>query len=510
MYEKTLRFFCAAIAVGLMVVACFAVESQNVRLLSPAHTDWRAPGSLDSADVDTIQYDDGHICEWGFESNYWARVRFTAPFDLQIRSAYFVANNQNHVATVCSVKVWDCANGDIGHLLGTYAVPSPLVDCGSDPQQPVWNDYSLTSPITIPAGCDFFTAIGPQTGGALGNGWHFYWDRQPTGDRDAEGRYNGNYSGWTWYRIWRDCLLRVGVEPATIDPARGYVTLFYNSWTIAAFDLTRISGFINRVCFSELSPGTTGGTWDAASSGWVAESRNDSIIFTTTAPFRGTSLGEFVLNYVQSPGHVKWTVGDSSGYIDVMLPVELISFAAESVPVAIDLRFATASENNVDRFEIYRAESATGEFRMITQIRSQGNSSTQQNYSYRDGAVQPGRTYWYYLADVSVSGERTTHTDWMRSARAGDVAMPTEYTLSAYPNPFNPTTTLAITLPEASRVNLCIYDVTGKLVRTLSDAPYSAGRHEITFDAGALPTGIYMARLEAGSVAMTRKLLLIK
>ena len=86
-----------------------------------------------------------------------------------------------------------------------------------------------------------------------------------------------------------------------------------------------------------------------------------------------------------------------------------------------------------------------------------------------------------------------------------------EYTtLRSYPNPFNPTTTLSYQLPEAGRVHLAIYDISGRQVADLIDGWREAGSHGVTFDASNLPSGIYIARLQAGNVSTSQKLVLVK
>jgi hypothetical protein len=80
-----------------------------------------------------------------------------------------------------------------------------------------------------------------------------------------------------------------------------------------------------------------------------------------------------------------------------------------------------------------------------------------------------------------------------------------------YPNPFNPSTTIRYALPEASRVTLTVYDALGRQISVLvRDDIQAAGRHEITFDAGNLPSGMYLYRLEAGAFSRTGKMMLIK
>jgi len=93
----------------------------------------------------------------------------------------------------------------------------------------------------------------------------------------------------------------------------------------------------------------------------------------------------------------------------------------------------------------------------------------------------------------------------------GDEAIPTSFALHQnYPNPFNPTTVIPYDLASTSRVRITVYDVTGRPVASLLDAQQNAGRHQVTFNAAGLPSGVYMVRLEAGGQLMVRKLTLLK
>ena len=84
------------------------------------------------------------------------------------------------------------------------------------------------------------------------------------------------------------------------------------------------------------------------------------------------------------------------------------------------------------------------------------------------------------------------------------------------PNPFNPTTKIAFTVPEdASRVTLTVYNVSGRVVRRLIDEPLSAGPHSVVWngrdDLGkSLASGIYFARLAAGGESLFKKMTLLK
>lgn len=79
-----------------------------------------------------------------------------------------------------------------------------------------------------------------------------------------------------------------------------------------------------------------------------------------------------------------------------------------------------------------------------------------------------------------------------------------------FPNPFNPTTTIAFDLPRADHVRLSIFNVLGRQVATLVDERLGAGSHEAVWDAADAATGIYFYRLSTGAFSTTRKMVLVK
>jgi len=83
------------------------------------------------------------------------------------------------------------------------------------------------------------------------------------------------------------------------------------------------------------------------------------------------------------------------------------------------------------------------------------------------------------------------------------------------PNPFNPVTTIAYDVPHEARVAIRVYDVAGRLVRTLVDDAEGPGRHEAVWngrnDRGeAVGSGVYFCTMEAGEFRATGKMLLLK
>ncbi len=79
-----------------------------------------------------------------------------------------------------------------------------------------------------------------------------------------------------------------------------------------------------------------------------------------------------------------------------------------------------------------------------------------------------------------------------------------------YPNPFNNSTTINFTLNENMQLQIKVYDLLGREVANLANGVYEAGKHDITFDASKLPSGIYFYNLITGSNSISKKMLLVK
>ncbi len=88
--------------------------------------------------------------------------------------------------------------------------------------------------------------------------------------------------------------------------------------------------------------------------------------------------------------------------------------------------------------------------------------------------------------------------------------LPSSFTLSAFPNPFNPSTTITFDLPQTQPVTLTVFDLLGRKVAALLNGPQTAGTHTVRFDGAALPSGLYFARLASGQFTASQKLLLLK
>jgi len=90
-------------------------------------------------------------------------------------------------------------------------------------------------------------------------------------------------------------------------------------------------------------------------------------------------------------------------------------------------------------------------------------------------------------------------------------ALPKTFALSQnFPNPFNPSTKIAFTLPYRQDVSLEIFNVLGQRVDMLASGTLTAGSHEVQWQAADYPSGVYFYRIRSESGSLTRKMLLLK
>jgi FG-GAP-like repeat/Secretion system C-terminal sorting domain len=105
--------------------------------------------------------------------------------------------------------------------------------------------------------------------------------------------------------------------------------------------------------------------------------------------------------------------------------------------------------------------------------------------------------------------------NFVQTNELNNLNQPKEYSITNFPNPFNPSTKIKFEIPEDVFVSIKVYDALGKEIRTLVNEFKNAGSYTVTLDGNNLSSGIYYYRFETrngqtGSFTATRKMLLLK
>jgi len=277
----------------------------------------------------------------------------------------------------------------------------------------------------------------------------------------------------------------------------GYKTSEYFNGVI---DEVRISDTIRY--FGNFSPAHQAFTSDAHA---IALYHFDEGAGTTAYDASGNANH---LTLVNSPA---WVTSDAP------LPIQLAGFTANSVAITVNLEWQTISETNSLGFYVERSASKTGPFTAVSSlIVGAGTSLELHTYSYADNNVGSG-TYYYRLHEVdkngtgSYSSVLTVIVGKNATGVREEEGLPTVFKLMQnYPNPFNPATEIRFWIKDANVTTLKVYNSIGQEIATLVNGMMQPGRYVATWNAGAMPSGVYLYRLESGKNVSVERMLMIK
>jgi Secretion system C-terminal sorting domain/Immune inhibitor A-like, MAM domain len=163
----------------------------------------------------------------------------------------------------------------------------------------------------------------------------------------------------------------------------------------------------------------------------------------------------------------------------------------------------------------------TGSFFLQVEITDAALDGYFQPFVYRTGAYEPWQQYHFFDAEdaangviIETFGHHVTATLFMDPTSAEelvDAGIPSEFALGkAFPNPFNPSTTISFDVAQPGNVSLVVYNVMGQEVARIADREFQAGSFNATFNAATMSSGVYFVRMEAASFSATQKIMLMK
>jgi hypothetical protein len=234
---------------------------------------------------------------------------------------------------------------------------------------------------------------------------------------------------------------------------------------------------------------------------------------TTQFDFTGSGLTEAQFIKILDDGDGAAIAPNAGFDLDAIkatdiIPVELVSFTAESLEEEVILHWQTATETNNSGFEIERTSSLTTNIQSwekIGFVEGQGTTTEQTDYVFNDKINKPG-IYSYRLKQIDFDGS-LSYSNVIKV----DVNTPTEFALyQNYPNPFNPSTTIKFSLPNKTNLNILIYNSLGEKVAEVLNGELEEGYHEVDFESSNLTSGIYFYRLESEQFTDVKKMMIVK
>ncbi len=182
------------------------------------------------------------------------------------------------------------------------------------------------------------------------------------------------------------------------------------------------------------------------------------------------------------------------------------TFEANAVESGVELVWDITADEVIRGFNIYRK---TGENDLGERVNGDGLIPPEER-TYTDAGAKHGKPYWYTLGVVKNDGSEMLSQSVQIKTKVLKLAL-----YQNYPNPFNPSTTISYALPEETHVVLSIFNLEGKLVRTLVNGLVTAGNKELIWNGrdnkgNPLSSGVYLYRLTAGNRTLTKKMVLLK
>ncbi len=191
------------------------------------------------------------------------------------------------------------------------------------------------------------------------------------------------------------------------------------------------------------------------------------------------------------------------------LPVELTDLIANKDNDEVDLHWETQTEVNNYGFEIQREDNSQNKnlnnWIKIGFVNGSGNSNSPKSYSFQDKEPQIGEEE-YRLKQIDNDGK-------ISYSKIVDVSIqsPKKYELlQNYPNPFNPSTRIDFQIPKSQNVEIKVFDILGKEIKTLLNGYKKAGKYSIEFSGNNLPSGIYFYRIKTNEYVNIKKMILVK
>lgn len=219
--------------------------------------------------------------------------------------------------------------------------------------------------------------------------------------------------------------------------------------------------------------------------------------------------GEFTYNLTSITGDDGCTATGALQTLNVVstscstLPVSLLSLSASSNGSnSIVVKWATSSEQNNKGFEVLRSLDGRNNWQSVGFVNGAGESNSRKDYSFTDANLI-ARRYYYQLKQVDFDG-RYKYTAVVSANLTGKEGFSLEQN---FPNPFkSQETTIRFSLPHRSQVQLVVYDMNGRIVKTLVNGVKDAGTHAIPFRDHGLPTGVYFYRIDADGYTDVKKM----
>jgi hypothetical protein len=176
------------------------------------------------------------------------------------------------------------------------------------------------------------------------------------------------------------------------------------------------------------------------------------------------------------------------------VPVELSSFTANVINNKVHLEWSTSTETNNLGFDIEHSYD-NNQFVRLDFVSGSGTTTENKSYSYTVDKMFNSKSY-FRLKQIDYDG-----TFKIYDAVEVDALLPNLYDMTQnFPNPFNPSTTISFSLPVDANIKITVFNSLGEKIHEITEASFSSGIHNVSFNADEFSSGIYYYKMQANGI----------
>jgi len=114
-------------------------------------------------------------------------------------------------------------------------------------------------------------------------------------------------------------------------------------------------------------------------------------------------------------------------------------------------------------------------------------------------------------SEITISTEELNSISVLVGSDISQIGTPETFSLNdAYPNPFNPVTSMQLSLDADGFTSVKVYNLMGQIVDVIHEGILQAGYHQVSWNAGVVPSGVYLVKVEQGDKIAIQKVMLMK
>ncbi len=187
------------------------------------------------------------------------------------------------------------------------------------------------------------------------------------------------------------------------------------------------------------------------------------------------------------------------------IPVELAHFSVSTTDQSARLSWTTASETNNAGFHVEHRAPGVEQFESVGFVDGHGTTDAPRRYRFRTGPLDPGR-HVFRLRQVDLDGS-STRSDTV----AVQVRLDGDARVTVAPHPISDAGTVTVQVPTGQQVEVALYDMLGRRIRTLYDGRLSGQQsHSLPLRTEGLSSGSYLLRTEGKEFHTTQRVTVVR